>query len=94
MVNVGLGVKAKTLMEWLGPESSESWSQCWRTPNWYFYTVYCNLCRYDFVRDSCFLVVFKSRDITLLTKVPIVKAMIFPLAMYGRESWTIKKGEH
>ena len=38
--------------------------------------------------------VLKSRDITLLTKVCIVKAMVFPLVMYGYESWTIKKPEH
>ena len=37
--------------------------------------------------------VLKSRDITLLTKIPIVKAMIFPVVMYGCESWTIKKSE-
>ena len=37
---------------------------------------------------------FKSRDITLLTKVRIIKAMVFPVAMYGCESWTIKKAEH
>ena len=37
--------------------------------------------------------VFKSRDITLLTKVHIVKAMFFPVFMYGCESWTIKKAE-
>ena len=36
----------------------------------------------------------KSRDTTLLTKVLIVKAMIFPVVMYGCESWTIKKAEH
>ena len=36
----------------------------------------------------------KSRDITLLTKFCIVKAMVFPLVMYGCESWTIKKPEH
>ena len=36
----------------------------------------------------------KSRDITLQTKVHIVKAMIFPVVMYGYESWTIKKVEH
>ena len=36
----------------------------------------------------------KSRDITLLTKVHIVKAVVFPVVMYGRESWTIKKAEH
>ena len=36
----------------------------------------------------------KSRDITLLTKVPIVKAMVFPVVMYECESWTIKKAEH
>ena len=37
--------------------------------------------------------VFRSRDITLLTKVGIVKAMVFPVVMYGCESWTIKKTE-
>ena len=36
----------------------------------------------------------KNRGITLLTKVCIVKAMIFPVVMYGCESWTIKKAEH
>ena len=36
----------------------------------------------------------KSRDITLPTKVRIVKAMVFPVVMYGCESWTIKKAEH
>ena len=36
---------------------------------------------------------FKSRDITLLTKVHLVKAMVFPVVMYGCESWTIKKAE-
>ena len=36
----------------------------------------------------------KSRDITLPTKVPLVKAMVFPVVMYGCESWTIKKAEH
>ena len=38
--------------------------------------------------------VLKSRDITLLTKACIVKAMVFPVVMYGFESWTIKKAEH
>ena len=37
--------------------------------------------------------IFKSRDITLLTKVRLVKAMIFPVVMYGCESWTVKKAE-
>ena len=37
---------------------------------------------------------FKSRDITLLTKVCLVKAVVFPIVMYGGESWTIKKAEH
>ena len=37
--------------------------------------------------------VLKSRDITLLTKVCLVKAMVFPVVMYGYESWTIKKAE-
>ena len=38
--------------------------------------------------------IFKSRDITLLTKVCLVKAMVFPVVMYGCESWTVKKPEH
>ena len=38
--------------------------------------------------------VLKSRDITLPTKVIIVKAMVFPVVMYGCESWTVKKAEH
>ena len=38
--------------------------------------------------------IFKSRDITLPTKVPLVKAMVFPEVMYGCESWTVKKAEH
>ena len=38
--------------------------------------------------------IFKSRDITLPTKVHLVKAMVFPLVMYGCESWTVKKAEH
>ena len=38
--------------------------------------------------------IFKSRDITLATKVRLVKAMVFPVVMYGCESWTIKKAEH
>ena len=37
--------------------------------------------------------IFKSRDVTLLTKVRLVKAMVFPLIMYGCESWTVKKAE-
>ena len=38
--------------------------------------------------------IFKSRDITLPTKVHLVKAMVFPGVMYGYESWTVKKAEH
>ena len=38
--------------------------------------------------------IFKSRDITLSTKVRLVKAMVFPVVMYRCESWTIKKAEH
>ena len=39
-------------------------------------------------------IILKSRDITLPTKVHLVKAMVFPAVMYGCESWTIKKAEH
>ena len=38
--------------------------------------------------------ILKSRDITLLTKVHLVKAVFFPVVMYGCESWTVKKAEH
>ena len=38
--------------------------------------------------------IFKSRDITFPTKVHLVKAMVFPIVMYGRERWTVKKAEH
>ena len=38
--------------------------------------------------------ILKSRDITLPTKVCLVKAMVFPVVMYGCESWTVKRGEH
>ena len=38
--------------------------------------------------------IFKSRDITVPTKVCLVKAMVFPVVMYGCESWTVKKAEH
>ena len=38
--------------------------------------------------------IFKNRDITLPTKVQLVKAMVFPVVMYGCESWTVKKAEH
>ena len=40
------------------------------------------------------LSIFKSRDITLPTKVCLVKAMVFPVVMYGCEIWTVKKAEH
>ena len=38
--------------------------------------------------------ILKSRDITLSTEVRLVKAMVFPVVMYGSKSWTVKKGEH
>ena len=38
--------------------------------------------------------ILKSRDVTLPTKVHLVKAMVFPVVMYGCESWTVKKAEH
>ena len=38
--------------------------------------------------------ILKSRDVTLLIRVHLVKAMVFPVVMYGCESWTIKKAEH
>ena len=38
--------------------------------------------------------IFKSRDITLPTRISLVKAMVFPVVMYGYESWTVKKAKH
>ena len=38
--------------------------------------------------------IFESRDVTLPTKISLVKAMVFPVVMYGCESWTVKKAEH
>ena len=38
--------------------------------------------------------ILKSRDITLPTKIPLIKAMVFPVVMYGCKSWTIKRAEH
>ena len=38
--------------------------------------------------------ILKRRDITLLTKIHLVRAMVFPVVMYGRETWTVKKAEH
>ena len=46
------------------------------------------------VSFCCCCSIFKSRDITLPTKVHLVKAMVFPVIMYGYESWTVKKAEH
>ena len=43
---------------------------------------------------TCLDSILKSRDITLPTKVHLVKAMVFPVVMYGCESWTVKKAEH
>ena len=45
-------------------------------------------------REVIFKNILKSRDITLPTKVHLVKAMVFPVVMYGCESWTVKKAEH
>ena len=54
------------------------------------------------LKDTCFLEgklmtnldsIINSRDITLLTKVRVVNAMVFPMAMYGCESWTVQKAE-
>ena len=44
-------------------------------------------------RKTFYFSILKSRDITLPTKVPLVKAMVFPVVVYGCESWTIKKDE-
>ena len=46
------------------------------------------------LKDANLESILKSRDITLPTKVRLVKAMVFPVVMYGCESWTIKKAEH
>jgi len=70
---------------WCGWRSSHSFSYAaWLIQNYY--------CQNFSVLLGCFL--FKNRDITLSTKVRLVKAVVFPIVMYGCESWTIKKAEH
>ena len=54
----------------------------------------CEIKRYLLLGRKAVTNVDKSRDITLLTKVCLGKAMIFPVVMYGCEGWTIKKAEH
>ena len=49
-------------------------------------------CLFNFFSFFC-LSILKSRDITLPTKLRLVKAMVFPVVMYGCESWTVKKAE-
>ena len=64
---------------------------CYHISKFYIYVlVYCIARKVMTTLDS----IFKSRDITLPTKVRLVKAMVFPLIMYGCESWTVKKAEH
>ena len=53
-----------------------------------------NLCCDETKNRGTYTRVTKSRDITLPTKVHLVKAMVFPLVMYGCECWTVKKAEH
>ena len=57
------------------------------------YIALCNLCVCKQKVMANLDSIFKSRDITLLTKVRLVKAMVFPVVMYGCESWTVKKAE-
>ena len=73
---------------------------------WFYFSGLQNHCRCDCSHEikRCLLLgrkvmtnldsIFKSRDITLPTKVRLVKAMLFPVVMYGCESWTVKKAEH
>ena len=65
---------------WVAPKSLQPWNKNTLTP---WKKIMANL-------DS----ILKSRDIILLTKVHLVKAMVFPVVMYGCENWTVKKAEH
>ena len=61
------------------------------TARWFIHThIHLYTYIYIYILDS----ILKSRDITLSTKVHLVKAMVFPVVMYGCESWTVKKAEH
>ena len=71
---------------------AERW-QCWELEACCAYSVNVSIMAFIPKEIACQNRVLKSRDIALLTKVHIVKAMIFPLAMYGCESWTINKAE-
>ena len=69
------------------------WYSCLKNPldrgPWWATVRGCQRIRCNFNLDS----IFKSRDIALPTKVRLVKAMVFPVVMYGCESWTVKKAE-
>ena len=80
------------------------WGNCGNNDRFYFLGLQ-NDCGDDYSHEikRCLLLgrkvmtnldgIFKSRDITLPTKVHLVKAMVFPVVMYGCESWTVKKAE-
>ena len=80
-------------VEWFDLEKTEIILSFLRLhPSTAFQTLFLTMRATPFLlRDSCPL---KSRDITLPTKVHLVKAMAFPVVMYGCESWTIKTGDH
>ena len=77
-----MGKQCQTLF-WGAPKSLQMVTAAMKLKDVYFLKVMTNL-------DS----ILKSRDITLPTKVRLVKAMGFPVVMYGCESWTVKKAEH
>ena len=84
----------------LEPEAEEQEVLCIRTKRKHQVTMYPHLgpnttdrAFKETAKPSLHSVLFKSRDITLPTKVCLVKAMVFPVVMYGCESWTVKKAE-
>ena len=94
-------VKCKGIILWQ-VHSFTSFFKSFFQSFWSSWLFYIRLCSHEIKR--CLLFgrkvmtnldsIFKSRDITLPTKVRLVKAMVFPVVMYGCESWTIKKAEH
>ena len=87
------GLLQARILEWIAMPScrGSSWPRDWTWVSWTagrFFTIWATREALDKRRR-----VLKSRDITLPTKVHIVKAMVFPVVMYRCESWTIKKAE-
>ena len=97
-----LGYPVRTQQTPHGKETGKQWKQCQTLFFWDPKITADGDCSHEIKRDlllgrkvmTNLDSIFKSRDISLPSKVHLVKAMVFPVVMYGCESWTVKKAEH